>query len=241
LRDILGSARHYIDLRCSFDCYPWIGWIALREMDDPERAVAPMTDWVARARAVIECEANGVRTLVEQMSETVVNVVEVLYQCRGHVLVAGAGTSHAIAQRLAHLMSCCGTPALCINAGDFVHGASGALRPEDVLYLISKGGRTAEINTLAEIARARGCTVVAQCEALDSPLAQLSDVVYQIVAPEAMDPYGMIATGSSLVNGAAGDVLCVLLLERRGYTKAQFGETHPGGAVGHKLAEEASL
>jgi arabinose-5-phosphate isomerase len=46
----------------------------------------------------------------------------------------------------------------------------------------------------------------------------------------------MIATGSSLVAGAAGDVLCVLLLERRGYTRDQFGETHPGGAVGEKLA-----
>jgi hypothetical protein len=29
----------------------------------------------------------------------------------------------------------------------------------------------------------------------------------------------------------------VLLLERRGYTRDQFGETHPGGAVGAKLAE----
>jgi D-arabinose 5-phosphate isomerase GutQ len=201
----------------------------------------PVTDWVARAREVIECEARGVRALIEQVSETVADVVEVLYRCKGHVLVAGAGTSHAMAQRLAHLMSCCGTPALCINAGDFLHGASGALRTEDVLYVISKGGRTAEINALAEIARARGCAVVAQCENLDSPLAQMSDVVYQIVSPEGVDPYGMIATGSSLVNGAAGDVLCVLLLERRGYTRAQFGETHPGGAVGHKLAEEVSV
>jgi arabinose-5-phosphate isomerase len=57
-------------------------------------------------------------------------------------------------------------------------------------------------------------------------------------APESVDPYGMIATGSSLVNGAAGDVLCVLLLERRGYTRAQFGVTHPGGAVGERLMQE---
>lgn len=200
----------------------------------------PVTDWVARAREVIECEAKGVRSLAEQMSESVVDVVEVLCRCTSHVLVTGAGTSHAMAQRFAHLLSCCGTPALCIDAGDFLHGASGALRDEDVLYVISKGGRTEEINALVEIARARGCGVVAQCENLDSPLAKLSDVVYQVVAPEGVDPYGMIATGSSLVNGAAGDVLCVLLLERRGYTRAQFGATHPGGAVGHKLAEEAS-
>jgi len=206
-----------------------------------EREHASKAHWAARAREVIELEAQGVRGLVDQIDECVADVVEVLYRCKGHVLVAGAGTSHAIAQRLAHLLSCCGTPALCIQAGDFLHGASGALRADDVLYVISKGGRTAEINALVEIARGRGCVVVAQCENLDSSLAQMSDVVYQIVAQKEIDPYGMIATGSSLVNGAAGDVLCVLLLERRGYTKAQFGKTHPGGAVGLKLAEEEHL
>ena len=56
-----------------------------------------------------------------------------------------------------------------------------------------------------------------------------------MVAPESVDPYGMIATGSSLTNAAACDVLCVLLLELRGYTKERFGQTHPGGAVGVRL------
>jgi len=36
----------------------------------------------------------------------------------------------------------------------------------------------------------------------------------------------------------AGDVLCILLLELRGYTKEQFGSTHPEGAVGVKLEHE---
>ena len=46
------------------------------------------------------------------------------------------------------------------------------------------------------------------------------------------------ALGSSLVNAAAGDALCVLLLEKRGYSKDEFGLTHPSGAVGKRLAEE---
>ena len=66
----------------------------------------------------------------------------------------------------------------------------------------------------------------------------MSDAVFAVKAAGDVDPYGMVATGSSLVNGAAGDVLCVLLLELRGYTKADFGATHPGGAVGKKLGEE---
>jgi arabinose-5-phosphate isomerase len=195
-------------------------------------------DVVARARKVIAQEAEGVRALMDQMDESLTEVVDLLYNCRGHVLVTGAGTSHAMARRFAHLLSCSGTPALPINAADSLHGGAGAITADDVVYAISKGGRSAEINHLAEIARARGAKIVAQTEDPGSPLARISDAVYRIGAIGDVDPYGMIATGSSLVNGAAGDVLCVLLLERRGYTREAFGETHPAGAVGHRLAGE---
>ena len=105
------------------------------------------------------------------------------------------------------------------------------------MYLISKGGHSAEINQFAEIARARGAKFIAQTENPESPLAQMCDAVYKVRVVGDVDPYGMVATGSSLVNGAAGDVLCVLSLELRGYTQDAFGQTHPGGAVGRKLAE----
>jgi len=193
---------------------------------------------VARAQAIVEREAQAVAALAAQLDAGLVQVVETLLGCKGHVLVTGAGTSHAMAQRLAHLLSCSGTPALCISAGDALHGGSGAVTASDVLYVISKGGRSAEINAFAEIAKARGAKVVAQTEAPESPLAQMSDAVYVVRVVGDVDPYGMVATGSSLVNGAAGDVLCVLLLELRGYSKEAFGQTHPGGAVGLKLEAE---
>jgi D-arabinose 5-phosphate isomerase GutQ len=190
---------------------------------------------LARAREVVAGEAKAVAALAAQLDEYVLEVVDLLYACRGHVLVAGAGTSHAVAQRLAHLLSCSGTPALCVDAADALHGGAGAVTAKDVVYLISKGGRSAEVNRFAEIARARGARIVAQTEDPASPLGQVADAVYPVCAEAEVDPYGMIATGSSLVNSAAGDVLCVLLLERRGYTWEAFGMTHPGGAVGEKL------
>lgn len=192
---------------------------------------------VARARDVVEREAVAVRALADQFNESLAEVTSLLLKCRGHVLVTGAGTSRAIARRLAHLLSCSGTPALFISAADGLHGGSGAVTPADVVYVISKGGRSAEINRFAEIARDRGAKLVAQTENPDSPLAQMCDAVFVVRAEGQVDPYGIIATGSSLVNGAAGDALCVLLLEMRGYTKESFGQTHPDGAVGKRLAE----
>ena len=70
-----------------------------------------------------------------------------------------------------------------------------------------------------------------------SPLAELSDAVCQVRAPEGVDPYGMIAKGSTPVNPAAGDVLYGHLLVARGYSRDASGETHPSGAVGKKLEE----
>ena len=192
---------------------------------------------IATAKKVIEDESAAVLTLIEQINSNFVDAVKLMFDCQGHILVAGAGTSHSVARRLAHLLSCCGTPALLIDAGDSQHGLSGAVTKRDVLIALSKGGQTKEVITLAKVAKARGAKIIALTEKLDSELSNLSDVVLQVVAPPYVDPYGMVATGSSLVNAAIGDALCVVLLNMKGYSVEEFGETHPGGAVGKKLED----
>ena len=192
---------------------------------------------INRAREIVRREAEAVSALATQFDDSLADVLSLLLNCKGHVLVTGSGTSRAIAQRLAHLLSCSGTPALPISAADGLHGGSGAITENDIVYLISKGGHSTEINQFAEIARGRGAKLIAQTENPESPLGQMCDAIFKIKAEGDIDPYGMVATGSSLVNGAAGDVLCVLLLELRGYTMDAFGATHPGGTVGKKLAE----
>lgn len=188
------------------------------------------------AADVVRRESAAVDGIVEQLSDGFVRAVRALLECRGHVIVSGSGTSHAVALRFAHLLSCCGTPALFLHPGDSQHGAAGALRAEDAWIGLSKGGETTEVVFLGGIAKKRGATVIAITEKPDSTLGRLADVVLEVKAPADVDPYGMIATGSSLVNSALCDAICVALLELRGYTLDRFGETHPGGAVGHKLA-----
>ena len=196
-------------------------------------------DILELARSVIRQESTAVATLQEQLDERFVESAQTLLACRGHVLVAGAGTSNPVAARFAHLLSCCGTPALFLHPGDSQHGLSGAVTERDVLVAISKGGETTEVNHLAGIAKQRGVKLIALTEVPHSTLGRLADVVLQVQAPADVDPYGMIATGSSLVTAALCDALCVALLHMRGYSKEEFGRTHPGGAVGVKLAEEA--
>lgn len=188
------------------------------------------------ARSVIRKEIDGIATLIDQLDDSFVKAVGKMMKCEGHVLTTGAGTSNPVAARLAHLLSCCGTPALFIHPGDSQHGLAGAVTEKDILIAISKGGETTEINHLARVAKARGATVIAMTEKPDSTLGRMSHLVLTVKAPPDGDPHGMIATGSSLVNSAMGDALCVVLLQLRGYSLEKFGETHPGGAVGRKLS-----
>jgi len=192
------------------------------------------------ARACMAAEGAAVSAAATQLDGSFVQAAQLCLDCRGHVLVAGSGTSHPVAARLAHLLSCCGTPALFIHPGDSQHGLAGAVTGGDVLIAISKGGETVEVNHLARVARERGARIVAICERPDSTLGRLADCVVRIVAPPEVDPYGMIATGSSLVNSAVCDALCVALLRMRGYTKEEFARTHPGGAVGIRIREGTS-
>ncbi len=189
---------------------------------------------------VIRDEAAAAATLADQLPETFAAAVRLLLDCRGHVLVSGAGTSHAVALRFAHLLSCVGTPALFLHPGDSQHGAAGAVTQQDAWIGLSKGGETAEVIFLAGFARKRGAKVVAITERPASTLGQLADVVLHVTAPDGIDPFGMVATGSSLFNSALCDAICVALLELRGYSVEDFGETHPGGAVGHKIRGDQS-
>ena len=63
------------------------------------------------ATDVIDLESKAVASLVEQLKPSLVQAAQVMLNCKGHVIVAGSGTSHAVALRFAHLISCCGTPA----------------------------------------------------------------------------------------------------------------------------------
>jgi len=192
---------------------------------------------LSSARETIETEAKGILSLTGQLDDNFTRAVKLLFSCQGHVLVSGSGTSNAVARRMAHLMTVCGTPALLLDAGDSPHGGAAAVTAKDVLIALSKGGTTKELVFLASVAKDRGAKIIAMTENPNSELGVLADVVLKVVAPVEGDPFGMIATGSSLMNCALGDAVCVVLLQMRGYTVEQFGATHPGGAVGNKLKE----
>jgi len=195
------------------------------------------SDCLTALRATLLREARLLTAVAESLDDTASEAVDALLRTKGHILAGGAGTSSAVAARFAHLLACCGAPAVFIHPADSLHGSSGAVRSGDTLVLISKGGKTAEVNQFARIAKSRGATVIVLTEDGSSELGEIADISVTVRAGD-NDPFGMVATGSSLANAAVGDAICEAILERSGYTLAEFAATHPGGAVGCKIRQQ---
>ncbi len=180
-------------------------------------------------------EVNTLVSLEKQLNNDILEVVTILSKATGNILVTGIGTSATIARRMAHLLGCVGARAYFVHPSDQQHGAIGAIKESDIIIAFSKGGESIEINGLLEIAKQKDCTLISITGNEDSTMSKMVDKQVIVKVPEDSEPFGMIATTSSLAAGLFADMICSLLLEDTGYRKEEFYKTHPGGMVGIKI------
>jgi glucosamine--fructose-6-phosphate aminotransferase (isomerizing) len=95
----------------------------------------------------------------------------------GPPLVAGLTAAYAFESLL-------GWPALVREAAVFQAYAAPGLRPRSVLLAISGSGEESELMEVAEVARARGATVLVLASNTQSRLAQMADGVFLVRAGE---------------------------------------------------------
>jgi arabinose-5-phosphate isomerase len=193
------------------------------------------TGLVTLAGTVLSRESAAVAALADAVEAGIVAVAHRMVAISGKVVTTGAGTSGIMGERLAHLLSVCGTPAVYLPAMDALHGGMGAITTDDLVLAISKTGRSAELTGLAERLVGRGVPVVAVTENPDSPFAHAASLVVALppTAPDA-DPGDMIAMASTLAVGAWGDALAVVAMALRGHTMRDVVDSHPAGGVGFR-------
>lgn len=190
---------------------------------------------ISRAQTIMGRDASLLTALADQIDQNFAIAIRMMMECAGHILVTGAGTSASTAARFAHLLSCCGSPALFLHSGDSQHGLAGAVTDRDILVVLSKGGRTYEVNELVSSAKVRLAKVITITAAPKSDLASMSDITLVLNIPAGCDPFGMIATSSSLMLAALCNAICETLMVARGYQEEAFWMIHPGGAVGEEV------
>jgi arabinose-5-phosphate isomerase len=181
---------------------------------------------------VILSEAKALQQVADQINDNFATAADLLAGCKGTVIVSGVGTTGTVARRFAHLLCNVGCPALFLHAGDSLHGSSGAVKPEDVLFLLSKTGETRETCNLAEIVKPRGSAIITLTAEPESSIARLSKVVLTVKTPAEVDPFGgLMAVGSSLAMESVCDALVFAVLEVKGTPREEFVNGHPGGII----------
>jgi arabinose-5-phosphate isomerase len=187
------------------------------------------------ARQVLRTEAAAILGLVERLDEGFQRALELLYQCRGRVIVTGMGKSGIICRKIAATLSSTGTSAWFLHPAEAIHGDLGAIREDDVVLALSYSGETDELLGLLESIRRLGARLIAVTGNRNSTLARAADVTLDCGIAQEACPMNLVPTASTTAALALGDALAMTLLVRKGFREEQFASFHPGGKLGRRL------
>jgi arabinose-5-phosphate isomerase len=187
------------------------------------------------ARKVLEIEARALKELVSRLDQRFAQAVEILFACRGRVVVTGMGKSGIVGQKISATFSSTGTPSFFLHPAEALHGDLGRLVRNDVVVALSYSGETEELLRLLDTLKRLAIPLITLTGNLSSPLAQSSDVVIDVGIREEACPLGLAPTASTTAMLAMGDALAMALLEKRGFNEEDYAALHPGGGLGVKL------
>jgi arabinose-5-phosphate isomerase len=208
---------------------------------------------------VVRIEADALRALADRLAGPMAadfdRAVELMFRCKGRVVVTGMGKSGLIARKIAATLSSTGSPALYLHPVEAVHGDLGMIVRGDVVLALSASGETEEILLLlATIKRLQVPLISMTCDEFTqkpagegarstptSTLASASDVALDCSISQEACSLGLAPTASTTAMLALGDALAVALSEKRGFKEEDFANLHPGGKLGKRLARVESF
>lgn len=190
---------------------------------------------VEEGRRVLRLEAEAVAALADRLGRDFARAVDLVFACRGRVVVSGIGKSGLVARKVAATLTSTGTPAVFLHPVEGLHGDLGIVGGHDVMIVLSKSGATRELEGLLAFAATHEVPVVALAGRIDSPLARRAAAVLDCGAATEACPHDLAPTSSTTAALAMGDALAVALLKRRGFDSGDFARIHPGGSLGRRL------
>lgn len=188
-----------------------------------------------RAKEVLRIEAEAIRRLIPRIDSKFEKAVEMIYNCKGRVVVTGMGKPGLIGQKISATLSSLGTPSLFLHPAEALHGDLGRVTKDDIVIAISNSGETEEITRFLPIVKKIGAKLIAFAGRKKSTLSKFSDITLDVSVEKEACSLGLAPTSSTTATLAMGDALAVALLDRRGFKKEDYAFYHPAGALGKKL------
>ena len=190
---------------------------------------------LASARRALAIETAALEALTPRLGPPFAQACRICLECRGRVVVTGMGKSGHVAGKIAATLASTGTPAFFLHPAEAGHGDLGMITRADVLLALSNSGETPELVLLLPHLKRLAVPLIVMSGRSDSTLARAASVVLDVGVPEEACPLNLAPTASTTATLAMGDALAVAVLEARGFTRADFARSHPGGALGRKL------
>ena len=186
----------------------------------------------------IKDEAEALLELIPQIDEQFDKAVEMIYQCKGKVIVTGVGKSGHIGAKMAATFSSTGTPSFFINPLDVYHGDLGVMTKDDVVVAISNSGQTDELLRFIPMVLHMQIPIIGMSGNPQSLLAKYSTCHININVRKEACPLNLAPTSSTTATLAMGDALAVALIEKRngfgtpqGIHRDALGHHRPQGGI----------
>jgi arabinose-5-phosphate isomerase len=192
-------------------------------------------DIVEEGKRVLRVEAQSLLDLAGRIDENFSRAVELLYHCKGKVVLMGMGKSGLVGRKIASTFASTGTPSFFLHPAEGLNGDFGMLAKEDLIIAISNSGETRELLEVLPLIKRYGNRLITLTGNMTSTLAKSGDINLDIHVKEEADPLGLAPTSSTTATLALGDALAVALMGKRDFKKEDFAILHPGGVLGKKL------
>jgi len=201
-----------------------------------------MSNLQDKVHQLLNQEIEAIRNIpVDGVIERAVDLIHNhVHSRKGKVVVSGMGKAGQIGHNIAMTLSSTGSPAVFLHPSEAQHGDLGIIQDDDVLLMISNSGKTREIIELNYLVKQLhdNIPIIGLTGDSASPLAEFAQVVLYTGGPTEICPLGLTPTTSTTTMTVVGDLLVVLLMEKIGFSKADYAKRHHSGYLGQKAKEQ---
>ena len=196
---------------------------------------------IREAKRVLKIEIESAKTLKSVFNDAFFNIVSVIFETKGRVIITGIGKSGHIANKIAATLSSTGTPAQFVHPAEASHGDLGNITKNDCILAFSNSGQSQELNDIINYAKRFAISLLSISSNKKSFLSKKSDHALIFRKPTEACPLNLAPTSSTTMSLIIGDALAIVLLKMRGFEKSSFSNFHPGGNLGKDLVKLSEI
>ena len=194
------------------------------------------------AYKTVDSEIQTLEKLKQELNyESLSKALDLMQNAKGRIIITGMGKSGHIGKKIAASLASTGTPSFFVHPAEASHGDLGMITEDDVVIAISNSGESKELVDILNYCKRFGITLISITKNTDSSLGKAGDITLLLPNNGEACPLGLAPTNSTTATLVLGDIITVSLIERKGFSKSDFNDRHPGGKLGSILQRVSDL